>query len=116
MITIVVTLTNGCQFDECSEMSVQEMVEHLLGNQQIPMPVKKRILIATFMYMETEMDKFTSPTRLQICPPDFPKELCQMPSTFYVWMRKLRDDMVLDEVNKSKISILNLTFLHLKFQ
>ena len=100
----------NCQFCDCKEKTFQEMLSGLLENQQIPWRLKQRILHTTVSYLQREMTKFAN--NRNICPKHVPKDLCQTPPTFYVWMRKLRDEIIQDEINKSK-SFAHFLFLKL---
>ena len=98
---LIFALTFSCQFGDCSEETFQEMMSKLLENQRIPLRIKQRILFALVSYMENEMSKFTNDPNY--CPETVPKHLCQMPPTFYIWMRKFRDELILEEIYKSKV-------------
>ena len=99
--TMVVTgLTIFPYFVQSGEMTFQEMVVNLLKNRQIPNDLKKRILTATVYYLQKE--RLKADNDQHFCPPDLPKELCQLPPSFYVWVRKLRDEMIEQEINKRK--------------
>ena len=80
------------------------MAFNLLKDHRISLPIKKQILAVTITYMEKEMEKYRN--NPELCPKDMPKELCQTPPTFYVWTRKLRDKMIMEEINKSNCHFL----------
>ena len=103
LITTMIIVTGLAifpDFVESGEMTFQEMVVNLLKNRQIPNDLKKRILTATVFYLQKE--RLKADNDQNFCPPELPKELCQLPPSFYVWVRKLRDEMIEDEINKSK--------------
>ena len=100
MAMIVVGLTFCPSFAQCGEETFREMVVNLLKNERIPNHLKKQILAATIFYLKKERMKAYNDQTL--CPPNLPKEMCQLPPTFYVWVRKLREEMIEEEINKSK--------------
>ena len=91
-----------CQLSQCNEkMNFPNLALKLIQDEKIPMPIKKQILTATLYYVENEMEKYRN--NPDLCPKNMPKELCQTPPTFYIWMKKLRDEMIATEINKSNL-------------
>ena len=89
------------------------MAFNLLKDHRISLPIKKQILAVTITYMEKEMEKYRN--NPELCPKDMPKELCQTPPTFYVWTRKLRDKMIMEEINKSNCHFLAILLFFLNY-
>ena len=73
----------------------------LLENQRITKPTRQEILAVYIRYIKKEMEKFNN--NPHYCPKGFAQDLCQMPPTFYIWMRKLRNEMILDEIVRGKL-------------
>ena len=102
LLVIVVVMCHGISGSKDGP-SFQEMVARL-AKSDLPMELKKRIIkTVAHKVQEIQISDF--------CPDGFTQQMCNQPPTFYVWLRKLREQMMQKEMERSKfcpIFLLNL--------